>query len=337
MADSLVSAFSSLKIYQGCNKVVAAHRDDIHSIVKRDSELVTGSKDGHVKIWTTSGDIVSDMYRTDTGHTYCKWVTALASSSNEAKLWYIGTRDGLVQSSYGDSYELRLQDGPHRCKSRNTDRINCITQHHRADDLLFVGQPTHVTCLSYCSTEEGFSKRWDVKVSENDWVYTIDMLGEDRVLLTIGSELSVLNVARPAKPQTILRLQRTNKQRPFISSVTSIGTTTFACTVFDSTVISVDIQTGRIRWTGVGHVGRVWKSMYLPSKKLLCTCADDSSLKFWDMRNRTAIKTVYVGNGRVSCITSIDDNTFVTGNCPDQPDYSRLNAELRFWDVRVLL
>jgi WD40 repeat protein len=83
------------------------------------------------------------------------------------------------------------------------------------------------------------------------------------------------------------------------------------------------------------HQGRVWSVINLKDT-LFASSADDKTIKIWDSRKEHSIFTLKGNPGRVSSMLRIDENTFISGSCPDNIEDSSEKACIRFWDMRRL-
>ena len=104
--------------------------------------------------------------------------------------------------------------------------------------------------------------------------------------------------------------------------------------LFKGWVKVVDLDAEQCVNTYHEHRGRVWNvENVLPHT--FGTCADDKSIKLWDIRVSTSIKTLRGQPGRVSCFTKLGPTSYVSASCPDNVWGPGDKASLTYWDIRM--
>lgn len=331
------------------NTVFKAHQDDIHGMISSQSGFISGSKDTTVKMWKADGTLEKTIV-SDKSRGYKSWVTALHRFTND--YWAYGTRDGnifildqkgeKIRSMFNDfSYESQ---NTYTCKDRNRLRINCITELFSNDQTtqFYAGTPRYVQLW------DGRSARMvkSYSASKNDWVYCVETLPNSCLAVVFGSTLQVWKMAGNAMNNAgvdqrhNLIIDPSNKnysdQREHISSIVKLhNQTKLACAVFDGSLRLVDITTQQTLQKFNEHKGRVWSVVKL-EEDLIASSADDRSIKIWDLRILDSIRTVVAGAGRVSSLLVLNENTLISGSCPDNVFQSQEKASISFWDLRIL-
>lgn len=309
------------------------HKDDIHAVVKLNDSLVTGSKDGCVRLWSLRGDHKMDIMLSQID--YKKWTTALCALSDGALA--SGSRDGTLRiwgPGFKNCAAIAMQHTTAtNCKDRNQHRINCITQSPDNMQGLLVGRPTSIMewdigrkCV-----------RWEQQVSANDWVYTVDHVAGDRLLVTVGCELSTwtrteTGLTRTSSVITETRAPRNRKQRPFISSVTKLRSGLVACTLFTGELVAADVERSRVVVRMSAHTGRAWCGVDING--MLASGGDDGVVRAWDVRTCRCVSVSGYHDGRVSNLSGISDTSVMTTSCPDSCTASN-GACLTYWDTRM--
>ncbi len=330
-----------------------AHQDDIHGMISSRSGFITGSKDTTVKMWKADGSLTTEI-KSDQSRGYQSWITALHRFTND--FWAYGTRDGsiFILNQKGEMMRSLFNDlswqnqNTYKCKDRNRLRINCITELFSNKDTtqFYVGTPKYVQLW------DGQSARL-VKAhsaSPNDWVYCVETLPNNRLGVVYGSTLQVWKMPDD-KLKNVSWNQRTNLivaplnknysdkeecQREHLSSIVKLhNQTKFACAVFDGSLRVVDIPTQQTLQKFHEHKGRAWSVVKL-EEELIASSADDRTIKIWDLRIPDSIRTIVAGAGRVSSLLVLNENTLLSGSCPDNVFHVREKATVSFWDLRIL-
>ena len=345
--DKITNRFSSFQISSAQKNLLPqiviqnAHTDDIHGFARIGPDrFVSGSKDSNVKEWDSAGQLVKEYASGIRGYQY--WVTALTTLRNG--YWACGTRDGLIVIWDNDGKKIRTIKLPPDnakkqavCKERNRDRINCIEEYNYPEHTFYTGTPK-------------FLHLWDIKsgtmirqhfASDNDWVYCVKKLGEQNLLVAIGSKLEHWDMKNPENPRksTIIREEKTTgPSRPHIASIVQLANQPhlWAAACFDAKVRVADVESQQIVHRLEEHKGRVWSVANVNTNNF-ASSADDRTVKIWDMRKQDAVLTLSEHPGRVSSLLSLSDNVLVSGSCPDNLRTSTEKACITFWDLRKIL
>jgi WD40 repeat protein len=222
-------------------------------------------------------------------------------------------------------------------KDRNKGRINCVSANPFGNrNSFFTGTPKFVQLWS--SATGKMERHW--KADDNDWVYCIEPLSPDSMLTVIGSRLERWSQIYRQKHQVdcIFSLPKTKDgPRPFISSILRLDTqrNLVPCAIFDGSVQVVNLDTSQVVLKYQEHQKRVWTVIEL-APQIVASCADDSLIKIWDLRQKKSQLTLGGNPGRVSCLLKLDENEFVSASCPDNVFQSADKAQLSFWDMRMI-
>lgn len=264
---------------------------------------------------------------------YKKWITSLVHTPSG--LWS-GSREGLLEQRDEQGRVLRKLSisgiDPTGCKERNTLRINCLSI---ADETkIFVGAPT--CFVEYDTTASKVVSQCTTHL--RDWVYCIHPLSDRTVLAATGTELQVWNREgwhEWTAGDTIQSERGVRQvQRPFISAVEALDEPRqLGIASFDGAVRVRDIVKNALSGTYQEHVGRVWSVVSI-APHCFASCADDATVKLWDLRERNSCHTISGFPGRVSCLLPRRDHRLITASCPDKPRQSDTKAEISFWDTR---
>ena len=317
------------------------HRDDVHGIIQLgDSHIVSGSKDGSLVKCSTDGNVIYSVPTHSRGRPdYRKWVTAIARLS--PTMWLHGTRDGMVDLWDNDFRRKRSwrfeasQD--HRSKERNVDRITSLGTSDPSNPnacTFYVGQATQFSSMD--TTRNGHSQVFSA--SENDWVYVLQPISADKMLVVTGTDLAMWeNRGGWEGSHYIIKDRSLGPQRPYISSLTQLATNAqhIACAFFGGDVRIVDCERFRYVAQWKEHRDRVWSVVTCPvNPNLLATSADDATIKLWDIRVRNSVFTSQRHVGRVSSLLAFS-NHLIAATCPSTPTEQR-GASLICRDVRQL-
>lgn len=325
-------------------KIIRAHEDDIHGLVRIGPQrFVSGSKDGVIRTWSFRGD--AETSPASGAIDYTKWITTLASGPFPDSL-IVGTRDGRValmnhKQEISAALQYTSPETVAGCKERNQNRINCIASDGEkaefGEQVAFIGTLGKFTLCNF-ATGAVIS---ECQTHPRDWVYCLHSLSSQRMLAVTGTELEIWQLDRSSWTKvSVIQSQGTpppRGQRPFISAVTPLmaNPDRVGIAVFDGSIRIRDLQTTREIIKYEEHRGRTWAVANIGSS-VIATCADDATVKFWDLRASRSLLTLRGFPGRVSSLLSLEEKQLVTTSCPENPRGSRTKAELVFWDVRFL-
>lgn len=323
------------------------HQDDIHGFISISPEFfVSGSKDNTLKMWNVNGELVQPLVPQSSTRGYKYWVTALSKFSNG--YWASGTRDGYITIWNQDGQEIsNIWYNPSKgaknkyiCKDRNKSRINCITElrTNQQTTEFYTGTPRYIQLW------DGRTGRFlkGYRASDNDWVYCIEVLENNNLLVVIGSDLEYWNMSSrfPQKQNLIeeTKKERRARQRPHISAITRLehNRDMLSSALFDGSVKIVNIATQKLVHDYQEHIGRVWAVTNL-QPQILASSADDKSIKIWDIRQRRSTMTITGNPGRVSSLLRLSETILISGSCPDKVFDSQEKASITFWDIRKII
>ncbi len=320
-----------------------AHRDDIHGFTPlSQGRFISGSKDASLKIWDHTGNELLKLVPGKQGYPY--WVTALTTFKNG--LWASGSRDGAItvwnekaeiinDFAYNPSSNVKNET---ISKDRNKSRINCIVEAFSDSGAVrfYTGTPKFVQLWN------GLSGKLlcYYKTGNNDWVYCIEPVEHNRLIVVIGPSLETWQLFKRGEPQksSLIRennQERSNNQRPHISAIQRIDNQThlLASALFDGTVKIVDLNQQLVVMNFHEHQGRVWSVINIQND-LIASSADDRTIKLWDIRQNRSIQTLSDNPGRVSSLLRISNTQFISGSCPDNLRTATEGASITFWNIR---
>lgn len=326
------------------------HLDDIHCLTfNSDRNIMTGSKDTTVKIWSQSLEELEEIRHplTEGKINYEYWVTALKTFNDGS--WVVGDRNGNLRQYASDNSQIAssvIKTYQHKSKERNFERISCISSiNNRSGNpsMLLLGVAKSVQVWK--SSDLTFS--YETVVSQNDWVYCIEHLRDQSYLFVIGSNLELWENKRNTQGKwgfvhknTLHReiqqevLQHTRpKQRPLISSIEFLDSTKLGMVDFRGKIKIMDLNTYTLTKNYEGHKGRNW-SIKKCDNNTFATCADDGLIKLWDARTYQNALTSGLHPGRVSNLLSLDEHKILASSCPNDIKTSTEKASLHVWDFR---
>jgi hypothetical protein len=265
-------------------RVENAHQDDVHAVVKAGTSILTGSKDCSVKIWSPDLKLLEtkderqnvnysvkiwspDLKLLETKDerqnvNYKEWVTALFHLGNGE--WVYGNRSGQL-FKYNCEHQLENQAkiwvSKHVSKARNLNRISCLSAIYSTNNTvskLLVGV---AKSIQVWHVNENLKFIYKVDVSENDWVYCIEPLQNNKFFVVIGCNLEVWeNVQMQGQKKWSLEciakvhneiikerfFNEDKRQRPFISAIECINNETLGMVDFSSRVKWIDLERGEL-------------------------------------------------------------------------------------------
>ena len=333
-------------------KIDNVHGDDIHGISVLNTNLVvSGSKDTTVKLFdltSRTSSLISSNPRGDYRH----WVTGIDAFEEGSVV--VGHRNGYLlckQALSGEKFfagfpclENFSVGGRGFYKQRNERRITAVKCLKNLDFAYsaLVGFPEQFYHFDFDKKKVvGF-----YKFDSNDWVYGFCNVSSNRVATIHGCCLSMFSfytdmgssqwelispLVKPARERYT--------QKPFISSVFAMDRgeekKILVLSFFGGKTRVLDIEAGKFLHETEEHSGRVWQSLPLSESEYI-SCADDSTVKIWDMRcGQSSIKTYSGHPGRVSAIGRLDEYRFIAGTCPENPHESSTKAEFYIYDIRM--
>lgn len=310
--------------------------------------FVTGSKDKNVKRWNLDCLINNKI---DNEHQVITqsdtWVTALCAGDNEN--WFCGFRNGdiymhnndfKISASYFNIFESKRCEN-RVCKLRNIDRVNCLYATKRFNnEVLYIGKPTEI--IAYDLNTKTLSS---TVVDQNDWVYCIDEINDEKLLVVIGARMEIweshvdkLVLRNPSIVRS--ESKRNGSQRKFISAIKPLinDKYNYSLSIFGGYVEVFNLERKVTIFSSNEHSKRVWMCENV-TPSVIASCADDGLIKLWDLRQAKSIKTVKDNqnmSARVSVLLKINDNTLISSSCPDEVAKCKEKAQFSFWDLRFL-
>lgn len=343
-----VSALSLKEPFRPSAMIRNAHQDDIHGLILHERGFVSGSKDTTLKIWDMS-EKTSETLSPSCGaktKTYASWITSISQLSKG--FWASGTRDRHVSIWRGNqeiahhTYQTRHQA---ICKQRNEQRVLCITELASDSDrlLCYVGSPQEIQLVQFSLRGQAPQSRslTSYSASENDWVYCMELINERDLLVVIGTDLEHWDMSgeEPIK-RPIIHVNRTpgeRHQRPFISAIKRLegDPNCLATAVFGGMVDLIDLTTQARIQRFHAHQKRVWAIENI-RQDVIASCSDDRTIQLYDVRKGSPFYSFVAGEGRVSNLLRVDENSLISASCPDNVFESAEKASISFWDIRKL-
>lgn len=355
-AASSAAASNPALIYHVAN----VHSDDIHGIcVINENNIVSGSKDATVKHFRfdLSNDkwqqkVISAHHRVTPKfpNPYKYWVTALDLLSDSSVV--AGFRDCKVvcknpktNNTFTDTYVPASTVPEQPGKARNEHRITAIKclqpmPHFKYSAL--IGMPQQFQHYDFSTNKIVGSFVLD----NPEWVYGFCQINTDTVVaihsctasifkFEIDSSVSTWSLQDTIAPERRARAAAP-QQKPFISSVLPIdlNRNLLALAIFGGQTKVLDIESKKSVHTTQEHTGRVWQSVPFSAVEYI-SCADDASIKVWDIRAGEKSMLTYADHpGRVSSVAMIRDSVFVAGTCADQSFTDKNKGQFYFYDMR---
>jgi WD40 repeat protein len=352
LSQIAVSSHSSAS--QGCepplgqalsSKVLAtvsnAHWDDIHGLkLLSDGTFISGSKDNTIRKWTLEGElkrIIQDVE--PMGVDSQDWITAMGVLNDE--YWISGERNGKVRlwNTAGEFIKylpLKLPKQDHVSHKHNMRRVNCLVPGlNKSKPSFFTGFPTMFDEYNLIEARTATQ----AKVHNNDWVYCIHPLDENRNLVVIAGTLEIWKRSKEhwTREDTIVREPPKGRNtRAHISVLTPLHSSTnqFALGVFGGQVAIADLEQKKIVQEWREHRDNIWAVENM-DRNLLASSGDDGTIKLWDPRQAQSIRTITHDKRRVTALLCPKENLLVAGGSCHQNNFSNNGgATLYFYDIR---
>lgn len=324
-----------------------AHVNDIHGLILlSDGTFVSGSKDHSLMQWDRFGQLVQTIDEpSPMGSDPRDWITAMQVIN--PSYWVSGERNGRVSlwknnGKYIADLRVKFPSSRHVSHPFNEHRVNCLAAGlNPSEPSVFVGFATQFNEYNLIERREIGS----TKAHKNDWVYCIEPLTEDRMLIVTGCTLDVWTkqdkkwtktaplIKEPPR-DTGMKRERGTK-RPFISALKKLQNqeTQFAVASFDGTVKVIDIAIGATQAQWGEHLGQIW-SIESIRENLLVSASEDKSLQFYDPREKEPVVTIKDHVGPVSATLRYNDDLLLASTCPPNALLTHQSAEIRFYDIR---
>ncbi len=339
------------------DQLLNVHDDDVHALCKIERSgrtfLISGSKDCTVRSheWTESGRKPAGRILAEPRERkYQCWITALDAFSDGS--WVAASRNGFLRCcdlTARKSYYIGFPFSPtsthaYAYKDRNQNRIMSVFCLNKRSDL------TQFHCLigypeSFCQfdlTTQRVVRTFNFHASQ--WVYGFCPIRPTLIAVIHGTNLSVLSETGESWEIATRLVQGarvpSGTQVPFISSIfpmldVSAVVSTVALSYFGGRTEVRDVERGRIIHSAHEHTGRVWQSLpFIPN--CYASCADDQTIKIWDIRLPESVSTSDRHPGRVSALCFLSSSSFVAASCPDDLASTTERAAFYHYDLRAL-
>ncbi|MCP5508852.1 MAG: GNAT family N-acetyltransferase [Chlamydiales bacterium] len=325
-----------------------AHEGDIHGFIKlSDGTFVSGSKDNSMYKWNQRGERVRIVDEVEpTAQNERNWVTAMAVLNDE--YWISGLRNGKIclwdtAGAYIRQVKMKLPSRHHVSHEFNTRRVTCLAAGLNPNKpSFFAGFPTMFDEFNLIAERT----ECVTKTSNNDWVYCIEPLTQNKLLSVTGCTVDLWekrelqwvykqNVVFEGKKRQITVGEQARNQRPFISSLKPLDTakTQFALSLFDGSVRVLDLTSSKLVRTYREHHGRTWAVEPI-TPQLFASSGEDRKIKFWDRRAAKSVHTIADHIGQVTSMLKLSDKVLIAGTCPEDRADVGQKAEIRFYDIR---
>lgn len=332
------------------------HEDDIHGlIVVNDSAvqtLVSGSKDCTVKQFSADGAFIKDLISRPKKASYARWVTGLSGFSDNSMV--TGFRNGWLNCMdtggtvyYSRMAEVTISGGgaatadqaKKGCyKQRNQLRITGITCLDNYTAL--IGATDHILCYDFNSN----NVLGEFTLTKPEWVYGFERIDDTKVVYIHAGSLSLFDIGSMTSGDLLVAepYAKRGEKREHISSVKRFeGTGLYALSCFKGVTKMFDLERKKIIHKTLEHrtdnpeKERVWQALPLPgSQTAFASCADDATIKLWDIRTAKSIRTIAGHPGRVSSMCFLNESRLVAGTCPDDVHSDPDKAQFCFYDLR---
>lgn len=343
--NNQATAVQKLYIHQA-HRNPYAHEDDIHDLALLTSgNIVSGSKDNRVKIWDPKGQLYQIAEDIDNGYNY--WVNITESFENGC--FATGSRDGLItiydndgnwiaQEQYLASFRISSE---FRCKPKNKNRINCITEVY-ADDHIIVFMTGTIGFVQkwVCNLKKGYIYQEKNRyISPEAWVSNITMLPNQKIAVAYGKNIEIWEETEDSFT-TISKVKSMDNYQYndllLVSAMTLCNKNQLAASSMLGQAGAVevfDIEKNQRIQNYKEHKNAVWTTAELASN-VIASGSEDKLVKLWDIRKSKSLCTLPKANGRVPAILGLNYCTFVSASCPSDHINNKEQGTLTFWDVR---
>jgi|GEM_PF-5705515 len=331
------------------NRITNVHNDDVHCLIYNCDQIISGSKDTQLKVWSSDlecQDTILNHYSRDKID-YERWVTAARPLGDGN--WVAGDRKGFIRqfnNANQTTASANINVAQHVSKQRNQQRISCfgtINDNNGFAQKILVGVAKSIQIWS----RDTLKMLSETTVSKNDWVYCIEHARNNRYFVVIGSDLEIWSHPTNKGHYANLKFEGClhrelreelgtmdgKRQRPFISAIEAFDSSTLGMVDFSGRIKILDTDTCKLKSNYKGHNGRVW-SIRTCTPNTFATCADDRSVKLWDVRTQAGVATFDDHPGRVSNILALQEHRIVVSSCPDDIKNCNDKASFTIWDCR---
>ena len=268
-------------------------------------------------------NLVSHPPSSTSGHLKCKArnsnrITCLKMDTFNNRL-FVGSPTGFTVLDGITGATLESQ------QTSQNDWVYCIEPLGRDFSSILVVTGTNLHIWSKASNDsdddEQHNGKWtspsSISVNPSPWVRKAHLVRE-----TDSPAAALMQAIRTKCHSGSHRHQSasqwTPRHRPFISAVTKLWgySNLYGLAVFDGTIRAIDVESGRAVRCWQEHIGRTWAVENI-GHNLFATCADDASMKLWDVRCARSAHTIRNQIGRVSVLMQTSQLQWVSGACSD--------------------
>jgi len=346
--------FSSALISKKTN----VHLDDIHGIQIYKDQIISGSKDTTVRLFSREGEFQRFVSKhpsfKEDSFSYYHWVTALdifpdgsaVIGHRNSFLRCIDARFGVSYFGAKLSYDLEaIESDSLFCryyKTRNKERImsiKCLRGFADSEYTALIGFPEVFLQVNFDT--KSIVRKYVFR--DPEWVYGFAQLDAEIVAVIHGCSLSVFRMTKNGweRVDSLVEMSREKpqpEQRPFISSVSPMSVHEYKARLvlsfFGGATKILDCETKTSIFEAAEHTQRVWQAVPF-SEHEYASCADDGLIKIWDVRQKPcSIRTLGGHPGRVSAMAFFDKSSLVAGSCSEKPREDPDKAQFFFYDLR---